>query len=221
MAYCVQTVTTERVYFNEYGEEVDRTETKETSLVGDAVKTRDKSEDFIEYTKYMESAEWIAKRNLVLKRDGFVCKRCGNAKNLAVHHITYANLGHEDLDDLVTLCKDCHGHLHSLHVSEKMHFDNIEDEEKMIGILLRNNDKVGSFVRIFDYETFSTYKLKTIFEAILSLYMRSKEVNAESVIEELKETSMFDLEAYVRALSEKKFTEEDRKRYWEQAENLK
>ena len=220
MAYCVQTVTTERVYFDDYGRQTDRTETKETVLVGDTVSKKAEEQTFIEYKKYMESAEWIAKRNMALRRDGFVCKRCGSAKNLNVHHITYKNLGHEEMDDLVTLCETCHEYIHSLYVSEKMHFDNIEDEEKNMAILLRNNDELHNFLRIIDFETFTDYKLKIIFEAILRLYMSHREVNAESVIEELKIITVLDLEKYVRELAKKKLTAEDRDRYKKQAENL-
>jgi hypothetical protein len=62
-----------------------------------------------EYAEYIKSAEWQAKRNERLRIDNYTCQRCGGKRNLQVHHITYANIGHEDVhNDLVTLCKCCH-----------------------------------------------------------------------------------------------------------------
>lgn len=47
----------------------------------------------------------------VLFRDGYKCTRCGNDKNLEVHHVYPIRLFPEkafDLDNGVTLCKKCH-----------------------------------------------------------------------------------------------------------------
>ena len=49
-----------------------------------------------------------------LDRDNYTCQICG-AKNtrLEVHHIKYRSQGgSDDLDNLITLCKDCHHKLH-------------------------------------------------------------------------------------------------------------
>lgn len=49
-----------------------------------------------------------------LDRDNYTCQICG-AKNtrLEVHHIKYRSQGgSDDLDNLITLCKDCHNKLH-------------------------------------------------------------------------------------------------------------
>ena len=221
MGYCIQTITIERVYFDNYGKETERTKTEETVLVGDNIKEKRGGKKPFDYATYMGSAEWIAKRNLVLRRDGFVCKLCGSAKNLDVHHITYENLGHEKLDELITLCRDCHTHKHSLFVSENMRFDNLEDEEKMLCILLRNNDKLDKFMRIIGFETFSNYKLRSIYEAIMFIYTRNERVTLDSVISELKKTSELDLEDYVKEISRKEITKEDKDRYNEQASKLK
>jgi hypothetical protein len=62
-----------------------------------------------EYAEYLKSAEWQAKRNERLRVDNYTCQRCGGKRNLQVHHLTYANIGHEDVhNDLITMCKDCH-----------------------------------------------------------------------------------------------------------------
>ena len=51
----------------------------------------------------------------VLSRDNYTCQICG-AKDtrLEVHHIQFRSQGGSDsMDNLVTLCKDCHGKVHS------------------------------------------------------------------------------------------------------------
>jgi len=60
------------------------------------------------YNDYINSPEWRAKRELVLKRDGYKCTKCPCKLNLEVHHLNYKTLFDEDLNDLVTLCHKCH-----------------------------------------------------------------------------------------------------------------
>lgn len=73
------------------------------------------------YYEYMNSPEWKAKREERLKHDKFQCQMCHTAKNLVVHHITYDRLGHEDLSDLITLCKKCHESVHEKDLENKRH----------------------------------------------------------------------------------------------------
>lgn len=51
---------------------------------------------------------WRMIRIKTLERDGYKCVDCEETKNLHVHHLTYENEGHENLEDLVTLCRQCH-----------------------------------------------------------------------------------------------------------------
>lgn len=70
---------------------------------------------FINYKEYIKSEEWKIKRKEVLKRDKFKCRLCsakGTEYNLHVHHNSYKNLGNEPLEDLITLCKECHERHH-------------------------------------------------------------------------------------------------------------
>ncbi len=57
---------------------------------------------------YYQSARWRALRLQVLERDRFACTKCGATDDLCVHHLSYANKGHEELEELVTLCRSCH-----------------------------------------------------------------------------------------------------------------
>jgi 5-methylcytosine-specific restriction endonuclease McrA len=64
------------------------------------------------YKEYLQSDAWKAKRKAVLIRDQLRCQLCGHEKNLHVHHVTYDRIYNEDLEDLITLCSDCHSTLH-------------------------------------------------------------------------------------------------------------
>lgn len=72
-----------------------------------------------EYRQYIRSDEWEKKREERLKKDGYKCQECGTAKNLEVHHITYERLGNEDINDLITLCKECHENIHRIDIYRK------------------------------------------------------------------------------------------------------
>lgn len=56
-----------------------------------------------------------------LECDGFVCRVCGRLgeqeggeAKLNVHHLTYKNFKNEELEDLITACKDCHKYIHKI-----------------------------------------------------------------------------------------------------------
>lgn len=73
------------------------------------------------YLAYMKSSAWRAVRGRVLQRDGCRCRDCGlvSAHN-DVHHLTYARLGCEALDDLITLCRGCHDQRHCTTVAKRV-----------------------------------------------------------------------------------------------------
>ncbi len=61
------------------------------------------------YELYMRSEAWQRKRKQVLARSGERCERCGHvAPWLDVHHLRYANLSDEPIEDLQALCRPCH-----------------------------------------------------------------------------------------------------------------
>lgn len=67
-----------------------------------------------QYSKYIKSAEWKAKRQERLEMDKYTCRRCGSPYDTVVHHITYKNIGHEEMEDLITLCSWCHKRIHGI-----------------------------------------------------------------------------------------------------------
>ena len=77
-----------------------------------------KSESY--YEKQLKTKEWRAKREKILKRDGYKCAYCGSKSKLNVHHKyynLYPNGKHVNVwdypdDALITLCETCHKKVH-------------------------------------------------------------------------------------------------------------
>lgn len=73
------------------------------------------SQWWLEYRRYLGSAEWQRKSRLVLARDHHECQAhlsdCERVATMA-HHLTYTHLRNEPLFDLVSVCPACHEHLH-------------------------------------------------------------------------------------------------------------
>lgn len=72
--------------------------------------------NYIAYLHYLRTETWKAKRMEVLERDGHKCTgtECRETKRLHIHHLTYKNLGNEPLEDLITLCRNCHKKAHNI-----------------------------------------------------------------------------------------------------------
>lgn len=67
---------------------------------------------FKDHDLYLQSEKWKALRGQVLQRDGFMCVRCAAAAE-QVHHLTYERWQNEELNDLVSLCRECHEKEHT------------------------------------------------------------------------------------------------------------
>lgn len=80
-----------------------RTPLKRTKGLNPRSKTNSKRR---KYRAYLQSSSWKALRQRVLIRDGFECL-CG-APATEVHHLSYERFGSERLEDLVSICKECH-----------------------------------------------------------------------------------------------------------------
>lgn len=66
-----------------------------------------------EYEEYLRSPEWRDKRDIVMKRDNYVCQGCLNARATDIHHKTYSHLYRELLFQLISVCRKCHKILHN------------------------------------------------------------------------------------------------------------
>ncbi len=63
---------------------------------------------------------WYNIRQKILKRDRYTCVHCGSKVNLTVDHKVALSLGGDNsLDNLTTLCKDCHEHKDQKRIFEK------------------------------------------------------------------------------------------------------
>lgn len=64
------------------------------------------------YKEYMASPEWKEVREQRKEIDDYKCVMCGSESNLQVHHQHYGNVGCEHMDDLITVCYECHRKIH-------------------------------------------------------------------------------------------------------------
>ena len=60
------------------------------------------------YADYLRSPVWAAIRGCILTRARQRCQACNSPHALEVHHRRYGVWGHEDDDDLICLCAECH-----------------------------------------------------------------------------------------------------------------
>lgn len=67
---------------------------------------------YYQYQCYLSSDQWKAKRKLVLSRDNNLCQHCKDKPADEVHHLTYVNLFNEPIEDLLSLCRNCHITIH-------------------------------------------------------------------------------------------------------------
>jgi len=81
-----------------------------TNLLSKAIDRQKKMEDHL---KYLQTDDWNQIRLHILKRDNYTCVMCGrNGGRLYVHHKTYQRWSKEHLNDLITLCYNCHEEIH-------------------------------------------------------------------------------------------------------------
>lgn len=81
----------------------------------EAAKLRKRQEWRQRYTAYLSSPNWAKKRKHILYRDGYACQAQfpGCTYNAdQVHHLSYANMGNEPDEDLISVCFNCHSAIH-------------------------------------------------------------------------------------------------------------
>lgn len=67
-----------------------------------------------EYDRYLQSAEWKRKRDLVIQRAGGICEGCGINRATQAHHLHYEHLYNEFLWELKAVCRECHERVHEI-----------------------------------------------------------------------------------------------------------
>ena len=67
----------------------------------------------MEYDAYLTGKHWQRLRNERLELDGHACCVCGAQERIEVHHLFYRHdLNDTHLNDLITLCHECHNAVH-------------------------------------------------------------------------------------------------------------
>lgn len=64
------------------------------------------------YHAYLQSPEWQHQKYRVSLRSGGWCENCHQRPATQTHHLTYRNLGRENLWELMDLCGMCHRWVH-------------------------------------------------------------------------------------------------------------
>lgn len=87
----------------------------------------------ITYRDYLASEVWEGIRSRRLAFDHYQCCLCHTGKQLEVHHITYPEIwGKEDIvNDLMTVCHDCHQLIHATdNLNKEAHINGTDFEFK-------------------------------------------------------------------------------------------
>jgi hypothetical protein len=62
--------------------------------------------------RHPDPQHWHDVRREALVRDCWRCVACNAPEPLEVHHRTYQRWGREEVEDVYTLCRDCHAAFH-------------------------------------------------------------------------------------------------------------
>lgn len=60
------------------------------------------------YRNYLKSQHWQQTKQKFYSENRYRCYFCNKKNKLEIHHITYENIGHEMIEDMVYLCHNCH-----------------------------------------------------------------------------------------------------------------
>lgn len=61
---------------------------------------------------YYKLDHWMKRKYARQDRDGGACVLCLSSDDLRCHHVSYGRLFNEPLEDLLTLCAECHDRVH-------------------------------------------------------------------------------------------------------------
>jgi len=135
------------------------------------------------YEEYLQTPEWIEKREQTLERDGHRCRVCNSREKLHVHHRTYARRGNEDLNDLTTLCETCHEEFHQRisqaeviartagNLTPRVPKEVVDQrwEDHLIGILIQHPNVRPHVVGIVYEHDFAGTETRALYHLLLSL----------------------------------------------------
>ena len=145
------------------------------------------------YGDYLKTKHWRTFRKQILIDRKYTCEKCKrdlthNSSLLHVHHTTYTNIGHENKEDVLLLCKDCHRDIHSIINSKKT-----KNKAKKVKNFVKRNKNVEKHKKselflMNDDEKYSLSACKKIM-ALLNQKQRKQVIDfilANIFVEELK-----------------------------------
>ena len=107
---------------------------------------------------------WQKKRLLIMERDDYTCKSCGDNKNtLNVHHLAYhknSKIWEYENDELITLCKNCHEEI-TEYVNESISF------VRGLSFSVEMADEINQIIREFDGN--NPYQLMRMRKVLIAL----------------------------------------------------
>lgn len=75
------------------------------------------------YQLYLVSPHWYYHRARAHAATGRLCTYCKALHKITTHHLSYINLGHEPVEDLMVLCWTCHKTAEKLHLEDELPVD--------------------------------------------------------------------------------------------------
>ncbi len=92
---------------------------KKSTLSGPENLKEELKSSFLRYVFLYNRDDWELVKRAVLIRDNYTCAKCGGKELLDVHHKD--GTSRNDPDNLITLCKKCHGEVHGEISVQKKH----------------------------------------------------------------------------------------------------
>lgn len=101
-----------------------------------------------EYNAYLRSKHWRRTRLQKIEEKNGVCEICHKKPKstsvLHVHHLTYKNIGNENMADLMCLCADCHNELHRQMAKKQAKPQKVDNKtEKMYSLCVKHLKKLS------------------------------------------------------------------------------
>lgn len=111
----------------------------------------------LDYETFLKTQYWKTVSNYAKELCGNKCSVCGSSKELNVHHRTYENHGNEvnHLEDLVVMCKNCHGKVHNGEQLPFVSVSNFIDKDSVI-VKKKKDDLELDFIK-FCNDIYSKY----------------------------------------------------------------
>jgi len=151
-------------------------------------------------------SNWSTIRRKRLRQDDYTCQECGNTRDdadLEVHHRTpVSEGGSHELENLITLCRDCHLDAHGWEKNPKPRREFLTDREREVLV-----GEVTDVKNLSQYQSKIKYRLRHRTERLIEDVQLLEEVEpelaekAKSVIQKTPERNQSgDLEARITKL---------------------